>query len=101
LRQINEWAFIRDQRLQLFVNTPPRGRDKTVSRSSDIDQIFTAIVANNDRIETACPWRKPTHYELLPSIDAKLGPGACALSRLVHAVLALRYDAFKPLLANG
>src|ERR1700724_2427858 len=70
LRQIHKRAFVRDEGLQLLVNTPPCGRHKTVSRSSDIDQVFTAIVANNDRIETVYPWRKPTDYELLTLIDS-------------------------------
>jgi hypothetical protein len=46
-------------------------------------------------------WRKSADDELLPTIDAQLDPRACALSRLVRAVLTLRYNAFESLLANG
>src|SRR6266481_3336317 len=61
LRQINEWAFVRDKGLQLFVNHPASCGEKSVSHTSDVDQILPAIITNDDRIDSvrssADDWR--------------------------------------------
>src|SRR5258708_12103986 len=72
LRQIHERTFISDERLQLLVNHLAGCWHKSISHSGDIDKVLSAIVANNDGINSVRSRHVSPDNEFLPKIDAQL-----------------------------
>ena len=101
LRQVHEWASVRDQRLPLLINHPADCWHKSISHSRDVVQILAAIVSDDDRIDAVRSGNKSANHELLGSIDPHLHPSACTLPRFIEASFALSDDTFESLFANG
>src|SRR5579863_62103 len=93
LRQIHERTHVDD--LQFLVNHSASRWYKSVANASDVNQILSAIVAHYDRIDSVWTRQETADDKFLAAIDSQLRPGARALSRLIHAVLTLRYNTFE------
>src|SRR5438309_189374 len=55
LWQVDEWTFRDHQGSQLFDRLAPRGRNKSVPHSGDVNEIVSLVISNDDGVETMRP----------------------------------------------
>src|SRR5215472_5563705 len=98
--QIRKRHLLGNQATQLLESLPPLHWNKTVSNTSDIDQILSTVVADDQRIESVRSGHIAADHEFLTAIHSVFGPCASAFACLVSAILPFGHDAFELLLAH-
>src|SRR5260370_16603045 len=101
VRQVNKRHRGGNQVTYFLKHLTPRRGNEAVANASYINQIFAAIVANDERVKSVWPRQVPADHQLLPLIHAVFNPCARALSRLVEAVFTFPNDAFNLLSAHS
>src|SRR5215469_2706429 len=101
LRKIDERTFWDQQGLESSEYLASRSWHKTIPNSGNVNEIFSAVIPNDDCVHSVCAGNVASDHKFLPAVQSILGPRATTFSSFVPAVLPFGDDTLQPLAASG
>src|SRR6266436_5133491 len=93
VRQVGEGHRARGEMTDSLEDLSARRGNKAVADASDIHQIFSLIIADDQRIESVWPRNVSANHQLLSTVRPAFDPSTASFPCFVQAVFAFRYDA--------